>query len=454
MNARATRYLPVLVAAAGLWASSTAQAGLFRSYLSLNGNDANACTLPAPCRLLPAALTAVNDGGEIWMLDSANYNGAPVNINKSVKILAIPGQMGSIVGNGGDAIIINTSGDVTLRNLQILNLSGGVNGVNIQNAAAVHIEKTSIDGFTTDASSCIRLDSPATVRLYVDDSFLRHCRNGIFANGSNTTNRTSVIVDNTRIERGFNSTSTATIGAWMQGAVDVTLRNSVVSRQDQGVRFENPVAGGSSHLEINRSEITRSNSGVVYTNSVASGVAQISIVGSSIVDNGDGINVSNSAVGGNTYLAVTDSHIAYSGTNGATLSNSAADANTRVYLELIRSQITNVSATAVSLSASNGSKTYLVARDAELSHAITAVQTIGPSPVSASLIRSNINSVTTAVDHGSGSVKLDGNHIVKCANDFVNNGSGTILSLGNNMVTDIDNLSGFSYITPSIIAAK
>ena len=454
MNARTTRYLPVLVAAAGLWASSTAQAGLFRSYLSLTGSDANACTLPAPCRLLPAALTAVNDGGEIWMLDSANYNVAPVNINKAVKILAIPGQMGSVVGNGGDAIIINVAGDVTLRNLQILNLSGGVNGVNIQNAGAVHIEKTSIDGFTTDVSSCIRLDSAATVRLYVDDSFLRHCRNGIFANGSNTTNRSSVIVDNTRIERGFNSTSTSTTGAWMQGAVDVTLRNSVVSRQDQGVHFENPVGGSVSHLEINRSEITRNNFAVIYANSVGSAVGQISISGSSILSNGDGINVSNSAVGGNTYVVITDSHIAYTPANGATLSNSAADANTRVFLELIRSQITNITGTAVSLSASNGSKTYLVARDAELAHTGTALKTIGPSPVSASLIRSNINNATTAVDHGSGTVRLDGNHIVKCSNDFVNNGSATIVSLGNNMVTDNDNLSGFTYITPSIIPAK
>jgi len=51
-------------------------------------------------------------------------------------------------------------------------------------------------------------------------------------------------------------------------------------------------------------------------------------------------------------------------------------------------------------------------------------------------------------------VRLDGNHIVKCSNDFVNNGSATIVSLGNNMVTDNDNLSGFTYITPSIIPAK
>lgn len=40
---------------AALLLSVSANAQLFRAYLASDGNDANACTLPAPCRLLPAA---------------------------------------------------------------------------------------------------------------------------------------------------------------------------------------------------------------------------------------------------------------------------------------------------------------------------------------------------------------------------------------------------------------
>ena len=80
-----------------LFLSPDAHALLFRAYVASDGNDANPCTLAAPCRLLPAALTAVASGGEIWMLESANYNTATVNINKSVSILAVPGAVGSIV---------------------------------------------------------------------------------------------------------------------------------------------------------------------------------------------------------------------------------------------------------------------------------------------------------------------------------------------------------------------
>jgi len=86
-----------LALVAALWVCSIAHAQLFRAYLASDGNDGNPCTLYAPCRLLPAALNAVADGGEIWMLDSANYNTSTVVISKSVSILAVPGVVGSVV---------------------------------------------------------------------------------------------------------------------------------------------------------------------------------------------------------------------------------------------------------------------------------------------------------------------------------------------------------------------
>jgi len=441
-----------------LCTASVANAALFRTYLSFNGNDANPCTVQLPCRLLPAALTAVQDGGEIWMLDSANYNTAPVIINKGVKIFAIPGALGSIVGNAGDAVVINTAGDVTLRNVQILNFSAGVNGVTIQVAGAVHLEKVSIDGFTNVSAACIRLDATTTVRLYVDDSFLRHCTIGIYANSTATSNLSSVIVDNTRIERGFGtSPPPSSYGIWMQGAIDVSLRNSVISRQDEAIHFENPIVS-SSKLYLDHSEITRSNAGIVYSNNFTNGVGTIHLKNSLFVANTDQLTVSNSAVGGNVVITVADSHFSNSGNGVITLSNSAADAagNTRVFLEMVRSQIKNFTNFGVSLSATNGGKTYLYARDSEFAHGTAGIKTAGSGTggVSISLVRSQIMHTTTAIDHGFGSVRLDGSHVVSNANDFVNNGSGSMTSLGNNMVFGNDNTSGFTYITPSIIAPK
>jgi hypothetical protein len=115
-------------------------AGLFRAYVGTSGNDANPCTLSQPCRLLPAALAAVADGGEIWMLDSANYNTATVGIGKSVSILAVPGAVGSVLAVGGPAISVTTGGlRIALRNLVVAALvnGGGTDGVNVSASGTV-----------------------------------------------------------------------------------------------------------------------------------------------------------------------------------------------------------------------------------------------------------------------------------------------------------------------------
>ena len=128
------------------WATG-ANAVVFRAYLSSTGNDANPCTLPAPCRLLPAALAAVQNNGEIWMLDSANYNTSTVTITKSVTILAVPGALGSVVATSGPAISIATDLlKVALRNLVIVPLpsTGGLDGVSMSGASTLTIEDSLI----------------------------------------------------------------------------------------------------------------------------------------------------------------------------------------------------------------------------------------------------------------------------------------------------------------------
>src|SRR6476659_4072782 len=106
MNAR--KLLGPIGMLVAILSCAPAHAQVFRAYVASDGNDANPCTLQQPCRLLPAALTVVADGGEIWMLDSANYNTGQVNVTKSVTILAIPGAVGSVVAtSGGDGITIN-----------------------------------------------------------------------------------------------------------------------------------------------------------------------------------------------------------------------------------------------------------------------------------------------------------------------------------------------------------
>jgi len=177
--------------------STTAQAQLFRSYLSSTGNDANPCTVQAPCRLLPAALAAVKDGGEVWIMDSANFNTMPVLIDKSVSILAIPGALGSVVGSGGDAILINTPGArVSLRNLKLLNFSAGQNGIHMTDGASLKVEGCEIAGFATTGYAGIKVNTPAEVTIV--DTTVRDNYHGIwFDNGSTGDVARTTVVGNT-----------------------------------------------------------------------------------------------------------------------------------------------------------------------------------------------------------------------------------------------------------------
>jgi hypothetical protein len=144
MKLRITLIATAVAALAAAFGSSPAHA-LFRAYLSGNGNDANPCTLAQPCRLLPAALAAVDDGGDIWMLDSANYNTGLVTVSKSVTILAIPGAVASIVANGDHAMTIDGAGiAVNLQNLLFRHLSGG----NLSGSRVVQASNVSVEGCT------------------------------------------------------------------------------------------------------------------------------------------------------------------------------------------------------------------------------------------------------------------------------------------------------------------
>lgn len=146
-------------------------AQLFRAYLSTSGSDSNPCTLPSPCRLLPAAMTAVADGGEVWILDSANYNSGQVSISKSVTILAVPGVVGSFVASTGSAALrVNTAAvKLAVRNLSFTSLPGAANtfGIQVDSGSGLVVEQSRFAKLNT----AILVQGGATV--HVSDSIIR-----------------------------------------------------------------------------------------------------------------------------------------------------------------------------------------------------------------------------------------------------------------------------------------
>ncbi len=307
-----------------------------------------------PCRSFNVAIGNTNPGGEVVILDTAGYG--VMTINKSIKIIGPSGVYGGISVLGGanptTGIVINAgdTDDITLawpRHLRRARRAWRpfpLFGIDIQNAGAVHIEKSSIGNFPAGWRRLHPARYGKTVRVYIDDSFLRDCRVGVYAQRQCRVRRAPSLVDPNRQHphrtNALNAVASGTSGLVLTGNFTVALRNSIIAGAGDRIFASNSIATASSRAYVIGSPITRSGNAAIKTR----------------------------------------------GTFG-----------------------------------------------------------------SVSLIRSQVNNCTIAVDHGAGVVRLDGNHIVKCADGFVNNGSPNIVSNGLNMVYDIDNLSGFSYITPMVV---
>jgi len=274
-----SRLLGQFALVALLLAATSAQAQLFRAYLSPTGNDANPCSLQQPCRLLPAALSAVANGGEIWMTGSANYNTATVNVNKSVSIIAVPGAVGSIVAlGGGPAIRIDTAGHfIALRNVVISQLAGGggTNGVEIAASATVHVDDSLIANLPQSGLITI---SGGSVEIY--NSIIRN--NGAWGvhvtDGGNVSVSASQLIGNAL----GGITTQATVVSGSVGARAMVTDSLISGGEDGAWAFSS--GDGLSRVTVTRSTIDRTGTAVTGEG-IGSGSAYVVLSRSMVVNN-------------------------------------------------------------------------------------------------------------------------------------------------------------------------
>ncbi len=292
--------------------STAAHAQLFRAYVSSTGNDANPCTLPQPCRLLPAALTAVASEGEIWMLDSANYNTATVTIGKSVSILAVPGAVGSVLAIAGPAISITASGlSVSLRNLVIAPLlgSGGTQGISMTGASALTIENCLIAKLPDRG---IRVVGTGT--LNVVNTTLRE--NGswaidVQAGATATVSGTQALANSGGI---IAYTSTAAI-------TRIAISDSVISGGSHGAIAQVTVAGAASFISVTRSTIERTTGYALFSRTEGAGAAVVAVSASMLANNAGTWGIFNS--GATIYTTGNNHQSGNSGSNTGSLTSLA-----------------------------------------------------------------------------------------------------------------------------------
>ena len=246
MSARIRTF--ALSAAFVAFTASFAHAQATRTWVSGVGDDANPCSRTAPCKTFAGAISKTAVGGFIDVLDPGGFG--TVTITKSI---TIDGSGGSIAGvltsSGINGIIVNgTNIIVHLRNLSIEsplpgNPSGqGLNGINVINAAQVHVEHCVIASFSNSA-----INFQVAGSLFVNDTTIMNNANGgiVMGNGRATIDRlfasgngNAIVVTGPALVNVSNSTATggsAGFAAIVNAAAVLNINNCMVSGNTNGI---------------------------------------------------------------------------------------------------------------------------------------------------------------------------------------------------------------------------
>ena len=265
----------------GALASNPAEA-VQRAFVASSGSDGNTatgCGLATPCRTFTAAMTVVNDGGEVVALDAAGYG--PVTITKSVTITANPGFYAGIAAPSGDAVTIATTGvNVILRGL-VINGTGGTNGVVMTNGNTLSIENCVISNFP--GGSGVEVDVAAKVRVV--DSLIRenyygvHLQGGAYgdvasskvlgsgfiaitAEGAVASTTTTVVVTDTTVAGNAFGIIARSLGG-PTGNTSVSVIRSTVSNSSTSAVVSVSGAGASAVLTLSESLVASNQYGLV-----------------------------------------------------------------------------------------------------------------------------------------------------------------------------------------------
>jgi hypothetical protein len=250
--------------------ASFASAQIKRTFVSAQlGNDANTCVPTSPCRNFLRAITAVDPGGEVIVLDSGGYG--PFTVAKPVTVQAPTGVYAGCTAPTGAAVTINTlSGDtVILRGLFLNGLGTGSTGIDFSAGGVLHVENVVINGF---ASSGILVSHSSS--LFINDTTIRNGGNaGIAASSAVVSLSRSRLEKNTGpglyITAGANIVATESVAAGNSSGfaadsattTSLTLENCVASGNGTGVTAN---AAGA-NVRVSNSTITNNTTGVSAT---------------------------------------------------------------------------------------------------------------------------------------------------------------------------------------------
>lgn len=241
-----------------------------RVYVADSGNDANLCTKSSECRSITKALSVVDDGGEVIITESGDYD--TFSVTKSVTVAAAPGVDAEIVSTVQYAIFIQIGlpqviDKIVIRNLNLKNISTLTSPKGIFNGSGVNlfVDGCSFTGFGVGIN-----EGGTPGRLFVHDSTFRNNEIGIALNTPFTEGSIIGVIDNCKIEQ-------SSIGIVVPGKSFATIRNSILAdNPGTAIKITSPTATYKAEAIIDNCQITGNVSGVKIGGSLGPSFARIS----------------------------------------------------------------------------------------------------------------------------------------------------------------------------------
>jgi hypothetical protein len=301
--------------------AAPAQAQAARTFVSAAGSDSNDCiTVATACRHFAAAFAATPSGGEIDVLDPANYGS--LIITHAV----------SIQGHGWAAVSPPTATQpalqpaivITAPSTDAVNLSGlvldgghvGNTGIEFQTGASLTIDNTVVRNMTNAGMDFI-LNGSTTVTLAVSDSYFNDNGSyGIDIGPSGLSTDTGVItasIDRTEFS-GNGGDGLLVTGLDGRGTITVAVTDSVAVHNGLvGFHVDSPAGYPVSKLSLTHSLAAGNVTGIEANEANAT----LWLAQSTVTGNGTGYNAS---LGG-TIFSYGDNYFAANGGNTGILSS-------------------------------------------------------------------------------------------------------------------------------------
>jgi hypothetical protein len=260
-----------------------------RTFVASTGNDANACTLAAPCRSFGAAIAQVMPAGIVAVLDSAGYG--PVDVNMSVSIIAPEGVYAGITvaptGFQSGVFISVGNFNVTLRGLTISGSNGDPDGILAENSGTLNVDSCII----SNTARGIYVSASGPLKLSVRDTVIRDpSQEGMIISGGS--GLVQGVVDHVHVDRAGAS------GIAVSSTTNVEVRNVVENSFAAGVRIVVFSMTEVGFLTVTNSLVSRNGTGGVFA-FANHGAVTLVANGNTVTSNGNA-GISGSGFNGGT----------------------------------------------------------------------------------------------------------------------------------------------------------